>query len=285
MKGALELAWDGEWYRRAYFDDGTPLGSAAERRVPDRFHHAVLGRAVRRRTPPTGPSGRWTRCARHLVRRDAEVVLLLTPAFDRGVKDPGYIKGYVPGIRENGGQYTHAAVWTIMALAGLGYGDEAVEVFHMINPINHTRDVAGVNRYVAEPYVIAGDVYAHPEHMGRAGWSWYTGSAGWLYRAGLESILGLQRRGNTFTIKPCVPALWSGFTIEWRFGRSAYHIYVETSGRRTGGVTTATVDGVVVDPAAIPLVDDGATHRVEFRLDQLSPSTATPPERVPERTR
>ena len=130
------------------------------------------------------------------------MVLLLSPAFDRGVKDPGYIKGYLPGVRENGGQYTHAAAWTIMALAKLGYGDEAVEVFHMINPINHTRDAAGAARYAAEPYVVAGDVYAHPEHMGRGGWSWYTGSAGWLYRAGLESILGLTRRGATLSIAP-----------------------------------------------------------------------------------
>ena len=284
LKGALELAWDGEWYRRAYFDDGTPLGSAEndECRIDSISQSwAVLSGAARAdRAERAMDSVRS-----HLVRRDAEVVLLLTPAFDRGVKDPGYIKGYVPGIRENGGQYTHAAVWTIMALARLGYGDEAVEVFHMINPINHTRDAASVNRYVAEPYVIAGDVYAHPEHMGRGGWSWYTGSAGWLYRAGLESILGLQRRGNTFTIKPCVPALWSGFAIEWRFGRSVYLIQVETAGRRVGGVTTVTVDGAPVDPAAIPLVDDGAVHRVDVRLEQTSPATPSPAARVIEPTR
>ena len=200
-----------------------------------------------------------------LVRREAQVVLLLSPAFDKGVKDPGYIKGYIPGVRENGGQYTHAAVWTIMALAKLGYGDEAVEVFHMINPINHTRDAAGAARYAAEPYVVAGDVYAHPEHMGRGGWSWYTGSAGWLYRAGLESILGLTRRGATFSIDPCVPAAWSHFRIDWRFGGSTYHIKVDTSDRRSGGSRLATLDGADVDPAAIPLVDDGQVHEVTVR--------------------
>jgi cyclic beta-1,2-glucan synthetase len=205
----------------------------------------------------------------HLVRRDAQVVLLLSPPFDQGLKDPGYIKGYIPGIRENGGQYTHAATWTVMALARLGYGDEAVEMFHMINPINHTRDSAGVGRYVTEPYVLAGDVYAHPEHIGRGGWSWYTGSAGWLYRVGLESILGLERQGTTFAIKPCIPVMWPGFTIDWRFGRSVYQIRVENSLRRGGGVVRVELDGVPVDAAAIPLADDGSTHDVRVQLGHV----------------
>ena len=132
-------------------------------------------------------------------------VALLTPPFDRSAQEPGYIKGYPPGVRENGGQYTHAAVWTVMAMARLGYGDEAVELFHMLNPVNHTRTAADVERYKAEPYVLAGDVFAHPAHAGRAGWTWYTGSAGWMYRAGLESILGLRRRGATFEVDPCIP--------------------------------------------------------------------------------
>ena len=264
LKAALELAWDGDWYRRAYFDDGTPLGSAEndECRIDSISQSwAVLSGAAR-----SDRAERAMDAVRsHLVRREAQVVLLLSPAFDRGVKDPGYIKGYLPGVRENGGQYTHAAVWTIMALAKLGYGDEAVEVFHMINPINHTRDAAGVARYAAEPYVVAGDVYAHPEHMGRGGWSWYTGSAGWLYRAGLESILGLTRRGATFSIDPCVPAVWSDFRIDWRFGGSTYHIRVDTSDRRSGGSPLATLDGVAVDHTAIPLVDDATVHEVTVR--------------------
>ena len=264
LKGALELAWDGDWYRRAYFDDGTPLGSAEndDCRIDSISQSwAVLSGAGR----PDRAERAMDAVRSHLVRREAQVVLLLSPAFDRGVKDPGYIKGYLPGVRENGGQYTHAAVWTIMALAKLGYGDEAVEVFHMINPINHTRDAAGAARYAAEPYVVAGDVYAHPEHMGRGGWSWYTGSAGWLYRAGLESILGLTRRGASFSIAPRVPAAWSHFRIDWRFGGSTYHISVDTSARRLGGSPLATLDGTAIDHTAIPLVDDGRAHEVTLR--------------------
>ena len=275
LKGALELAWDGEWYRRAYFDDGTPLGSADndECRIDSISQSwAVLSGAAR----PDRAERAMDAVRSHLVRREAQVVLLLSPAFDRGVKDPGYIKGYLPGVRENGGQYTHAAVWTIMALAKLGYGDEAVEVFHMINPINHTRDAAGAARYAAEPYVVAGDVYAHPEHMGRGGWSWYTGSAGWLYRAGLESILGLTRRGASFSIAPCVPAAWSHFRIDWRFGGSTYHISVDTSNRRLGGSPLATLDGAAVDSTAIPLVDDGQVHEVTVRYVRPPLETSWP---------
>ena len=148
----------------------------------------------------------------HLVQRGARVVLVLTPPFDQSAQDPGYIKGYPPGVRENGGQYTHAAVWTVMAVARLGNGDEAVELFHLLNPINHTRTAADVERYKAEPYVTAGDVYAHPAHAGRGGWTWYTGSAGWMYRAGLESILGLKRHGASFELDPCIPAAWPEYS-------------------------------------------------------------------------
>ena len=148
----------------------------------------------------------------HLVRRATRAVLLLTPPFDQSTQDPGYIKGYPPGMRENGGQYTHAAIWTIMAVARLGNGDEAMELFHMLNPANHTRTPADVERYKGEPYVTAGDVYAHPAHSGRGGWTWYTGSAGWMYRAGLECILGLKRHGDTFEVDPCIPAAWPEFS-------------------------------------------------------------------------
>ena len=149
-----------------------------------------------------------------------------------------------------------------MALARMGYGDEAVELFHMLNPVNHTRDAAGVGRYVTEPYVLDGDVYAHPEHVGRGGWSWYTGSAGWMYRLGLESILGLQRAGQSFSLSPSIPSRWPGFAITWRFGGALYRIDVENPERRSTGVVAAELDGRRVDPAAIPLVDDGAEHRV-----------------------
>jgi cyclic beta-1,2-glucan synthetase len=198
----------------------------------------------------------------HLIRRDAQVVLLLDPPFDRGELNPGYIKGYIPGIRENGGQYTHAALWMVMALTELGYGDEAVEIFHMLNPINRTRSATGVQRYAVEPYVVAADVYAHPAHLGRGGWTWYTGSAGWMYRVGIESILGLRRHGKTFAIAPCIPAVWPGFHLQWKFGTSRFDIAVENPGHCCRGVSQVEVDGMMVDPEMIPLVDDGKVHRV-----------------------
>ena len=205
LGGMLELAWDGDWYRRAYFDDGTPLGSAQndECRIDSLTQSwAVLSQAAQ----PRRAARAMEAVRAHLVRRDAQLVLLLTPPFDRMAHDPGYIKGYLPGVRENGGQYTHAALWTVIALARLGLGDEAMELFHMINPVNHTRTPEDVERYRAEPYAVAADVYAHPMHLGRGGWTWYTGSAGWMYQAAIEALLGLRRRGATFSINPCIPA-------------------------------------------------------------------------------
>jgi cyclic beta-1,2-glucan synthetase len=270
---ALELTWDGEWYRRGYYDDGTPLGSvhADECRIDSLAQTwALLSKAV-----PARFADRALDAVRaHLVKRDLGVVLLLTPPFDRSAQDPGYIRGYPPGIRENGGQYTHAAAWVVMAVAASGSGDEAVELFHLLNPVNHGRTRAGVERYRAEPYVVAGDVYAHPEHAGRGGWSWYTGAAGWLHRAGLESILGLRRQGATFSIDPCIPASWSGYTMTWRVGRSRYEIAVENPERRCRGVAAAELDAQPVDPRAIPLVDDGATHRVRLVLGQAREASA-----------
>ena len=267
LANALELSWDGNWYRRGYYDDGTPLGSAVSDEC--RIDSISQSWAVLSGAAPANRARRAMDAVRaHLVRRDARLILLLTPAFDSGEKDPGYIKGYVPGIRENGGQYTHAAVWTLMALARMGYGDEVVELFHMINPVNHTRDIASVDRYVTEPYVMDGDVYAHPEHTGRGGWSWYTGSAGWMYRAGLESILGLHRHGATFSVSPCIPSVWPGFTIDWRFGSSHYHIEVENPEHRSVGVATVSLDGVDVDAAAVPLLDDGGSHSVVVTMGE-----------------
>jgi cyclic beta-1,2-glucan synthetase len=195
-------------------------------------------------------------------------VLLLTPPFDSTPQDPGYIKGYVPGIRENGGQYTHAAVWTILALARLGRGDEAMELFDIVNPINHTRTADGLHRYRGEPYAVAADVYAHPMHVGRSGWTWYTGSAGWLYQAAIDGLLGLRRHGTTFSINPCVRARWSEYSIDWRVGRARYHITVFNPEQRSGGVRSATLDDLPVDPDAIPLADDAATHEVVVVLGE-----------------
>jgi cyclic beta-1,2-glucan synthetase len=261
----LELTWDGEWYRRGYYDDGTPLGSALndECRIDSIAQSwAALSGAV-----PVRFAERALDAVRtHLIRRGPRLVLLLTPPFDQSAQDPGYIKGYPPGVRENGGQYTHAAIWVVMAMARLGSGDEAVELFHMINPINHTRTGGGVSRYKAEPYALPGDVYAHPQHAGRGGWSWYTGSAGWMYRAGMESILGLQRRASTFVLDPCIPSSWPEYTIVWRFGRTRYEIAVSNPERRCRGVGQATLDEAAVDPGAIPLIDDGGTHVVRLVL-------------------
>jgi cyclic beta-1,2-glucan synthetase len=202
----------------------------------------------------------------HLVRRASQTVLLLTPPFDHGARDPGYIRGYPPGVRENGGQYTHAAIWMVMAVARLGNGDEAMELFHMLNPINHTRTPGDVERYKTEPYVTAGDVYAHPQHAGRGGWTWYTGSAGWMYQAGVESILGLRRRGDHFAMDPCIPSLWPGFTIEWRVGSTRYLIEVTNPDSCCRGVVSAELDGVACQADAIPLVEDGCEHHVVIQM-------------------
>ena len=171
-----------------------------------------------------------------LVRPDAKVVLLLDPPFDQEGPSPGYIAGYLPGVRENGGQYTHGAIWSVIAFAELGDGDRAGELFSILNPINHASTRAGVHRYKVEPYVMAADVYAEPPHVGRGGWTWYTGSAGWMYRVGLEGILGLQRRGAFFTLNPSIPSSWPTYSIEWRFGKARYTIVVENPERCCRGV-------------------------------------------------
>jgi cyclic beta-1,2-glucan synthetase len=261
----LELTWDGEWYRRGYYDDGTTLGSAQNDEckidsIPQSW--AVLSGAVPQRFAERAMDAVRTA----LIARRSQLLLLLAPPFDRSAQDPGYIKGYPPGIRENGGQYTHAAVWVVMALARLGSGDEVAELFHMLNPINHTRTAGDVERYKAEPYVVAGDVYARAPHAGRGGWSWYTGSAAWMYRAGLESMLGLRRSGQTFSIDPCIPSSWPNYEIAWRVGGSRYEISVSNPERQNRGVLECLLDDVVVAAAAIPLVDDGRTHIVRVVL-------------------
>jgi cyclic beta-1,2-glucan synthetase len=261
LAGMLELAWDGNWYRRAYFDDGTPLGSAQNEEC--RIDSLTQSWAVFSQEADPRRAARAMEAVRaHLVRRDAQVVLLLTPPFDRIPLDPGYIKGYLPGVRENGGQYTHAALWTIMALARLGLGDEAMELFHMVNPINHTRTPEALEQYRTEPYAVAADVYAHPMHLGRGGWTWYTGSAGWMYQAAVEGLVGLRRAGSTFSIAPCVPAMWREFSIDWRVGSARYHIAVHNPDHRSSGVRSVELDGSAVDPDAIPVSDDGQEHSV-----------------------
>jgi len=267
LAAVLEQSWDGEWYLRAYDDDAAPLGSAqsSECQIDSLTQSwAVLSGVA----PPRLANRAMDAVRAHLIRRGAGLILLLTPPFDHSSRSPGYIMGYPPGARENGGQYTHAAAWIVMALARQGCGDEAAELFHMINPINHTRNAEGVGRYKGEPYVLAGDVLAHPEHSGRAGWTWYTGSAGWMYRAGLESILGLRRNGTAFEVAPCIPSSWSGFDITWVFGRTTYEIAVSNPERRCRGIAEAKLDGAAVDPAAIALIDDGGTHAVRLVMGE-----------------
>jgi cellobiose phosphorylase len=261
LTGMIELSWDGAWYRRAYFDDGTPLGSALNDEC--RIDSLTQSWAVLSSAAQPGRSRQAVQSARaHLLRRDAQIVLLLAPPFDRTAHDPGYIRGYLPGIRENGGQYTHAALWFGLALARLRLGDEAMEVFHMLNPVNHTRTTDGVERYRGEPYAVAADVYSHPQHVGRAGWTWYTGSAGWMYQFAVDGIIGLRRHGDVFTVDPCVPASWPGFTLDWQCAGTRYHIEVINPDHRSSGVRSATLDGKPVAPEAIPIVEDHDAHQI-----------------------
>jgi cyclic beta-1,2-glucan synthetase len=274
LTGMLELTWDGDWYRRAYFDDGTPLGSVQNEEC--KLDSLTQSWAVLSGTAQPRRAERAMNAVRsHLVRRDAQIVLLLTPPFDRTTLDPGYIKGYLPGVRENGGQYTHAAVWTIIALARLGQGDEAMELFHMINPINHMRTRDSVERYRAEPYVVAADVYAHPMHVGRGGWTWYTGSAGWMYQAAVHDLLGLRRSGSTISVNPCIPAVWPHYSIALKIGHTLYRFKISNPDHRSYGVGEAALDGLEIDARAIPLKDDGHEHEVTIVLG-ASPRASRP---------
>jgi cyclic beta-1,2-glucan synthetase len=267
LQAALEEhGWDGDWYRRAYFDDGTPLGSAAgaECRIDSIAQSwAVISGAAK----PDRAQRAMAAVEEYLVRRAQELVLLFTPPFD-GALDPGYIRGYPPGIRENGGQYAHAAIWAVMAFAALGDGDKANELFSILNPINRASTRAGVYRYKVEPYVAAADVYAEYPHVGRGGWTWYTGSAGWMYRAGIEWLLGFRLRGAALHIDPCIPRAWRRFQIAFRYHSSRYEITVENPRGATRGVSRMEVDGTPLPPgtATVPLADDGASRRIRVVL-------------------
>ena len=265
-RSAIEKhAWDGDWYLRAFYDDGTPLGSTQNRECQiDAIAQswAVLSRA--------GQVDRATRAmksvAELLVIPEDRLLLLLKPPFDKTPRDPGYIKGYLPGIRENGGQYTHAALWTIWAYAKLGQGDYAGSLFQMLNPIYHSDTPQKMERYKVEPYAIAADVYSRPPHTGRGGWTWYTGSAGWMYRLGLEGLLGLNKAGDSLFFNPCIPADWKGYSLEYRYSSSLYRIEVENPSGVSQGIKRVTLDERVIENGRIPLVDDGETHRVRIVL-------------------
>ena len=256
-----EHGWDGAWYRRAYDDAGVPLGSSTseECRIDSIAQSwSVIGGGGR----PERRRQAMRSVEEHLVDREARLVRLLTPPFDHGPQDPGYIKGYLPGVRENGAQYTHAAVWAVLARAMAGDGEGALELFQMLNPLNHAQTAAEVATYKVEPYVVAADVYTADGQRGRGGWTWYTGSASWMYRVGLEAILGFTRRGDSLQLLPCVPAAWREYAIDYRFGGSLYSLRVE----RGGGAPGITLDGGSIEGSAIPLVDDGRPHTAVFRI-------------------
>jgi cyclic beta-1,2-glucan synthetase len=267
LKAAVEReAWDGAWYRRAYFDDGTPLGNAgADACAIDSIVQswAVLSGAGE----PDRARLAMASLDERLVMRPERIMLVLTPPFDHTTLEPGYIKGYVPGVRENGAQYTHAAVWTVIAFAELGDGDKAAELLSMLNPITHSSTPAAVQRYHVEPYVSVGDVYSAPAHVGRGGWTWYSGSAGWLHRAGVEWLLGVRQHGARLVIDPCIPAAWPGFTVSVRYHSARYEIAVENPSHVCRGVTVVELDGVASDAlTGIALHDDQRTHRVRVVL-------------------
>lgn len=252
-------AWDGQWYRRAWFDDGTQLGSAQSDECKiDSISQSwsVLSGAA----DPARARQAMTSLERHLVKRDAGIIQLLDPPFDKTLKDPGYIRGYVPGVRENGGQYTHAAVWAAMAFAQQGDAVRAWELARMINPIHHTQGTDATAIYKVEPYVLAADVYGVAPHVGRGGWTWYTGSAGWMYRLLIESLLGLQRKGDRLSLKPCLPADWTEYQLQYRHGTSLYSIRVIQC---DAGPAMLRLDGRDQPDFQFQLVDDGAAHQVE----------------------
>jgi cyclic beta-1,2-glucan synthetase len=264
-----ETSWDGAWYRRAYYDDGTPLGS----RESEECRIDAIAQAwacISGLASPDRAEMALDSVDEKLIRREDGLVLLLDPPFDATTHDPGYIKGYIPGVRENGGQYTHAAAWVVLAYLLAGEGDEALGIFDLINPINHTSSAEGVERYVVEPYVVAGDVYATPWHMGRGGWTWYTGAAGWLYQVAVRWLLGLRFEFvdgvEQLIIDPCIPKDWPGYSMTIRRGGTTWNVRVENPRGVNRGVARVEVDGAAIDGYSIPLVLDDAQHEVVVRL-------------------
>jgi cyclic beta-1,2-glucan synthetase len=262
-----EHGWDGDWYRRAYFDDGQPLGSASSPEcqidsLPQSW--SVLSGAGE----PSRSLRALESMVQRLVRRDLGLVQLFDPPFDDSDLDPGYVKGYVPGVRENGGQYTHAAVWAVMALAAVDDVERAWELFDLINPIRHGSDEKAIATYKVEPYVVAADVYTNPQHAGRGGWTWYTGSAAWMYRLVVESLLGIHLEVDQLRVAPLMPPSWESFKVHYRHYGTAFHIHVRNLGGGGRKVRRVTVDGVDMPERTIPLRDDGVEHHVEVEIGE-----------------
>jgi cyclic beta-1,2-glucan synthetase len=262
-----QAGWDGEWYLRGTFDDGSPLGSAANREakidsLPQSW--AWLSGAADPLRADQALESAW----QHLVLRDEGLVLLFEPPFDKAEPSPGYIKGYPPGVRENGGQYTHAALWMAMAMARKGEGERAVQLLRMLNPIEHARDAETAWHYGVEPYVVAADVYRLPGRVGQGGWSWYTGSAAWMYRAWVEEVLGLQLRGAELRVNPVIPRSWPGFSLNYRHGETVYAIQVENPDGFERGVAWMEMDGQRVTGGVIALERGLVKHQVVVRMGE-----------------
>ncbi len=265
VRAALEeYGWDGAWYRRGYFDDSTPLGSASrpECRIDSIAQSwAVLSGAANPERAAQAMEEAHTQLVFEGVAR------LFTPPFDTSEPDPGYIRSYPPGVRENGGQYTHGALWSVFAWAALHREDRAGALLELLNPVNHARTAGEVERYRVEPYVVAADVYGAPPHVGRGGWTWYTGSAGWMFRAGLEAVLGVRRHGDTLTVEPCLPPEWTRADVRLRVGDTTWDIAIRADAPAPRRVADVVVDGVRRPDGVVPLVDDGAGHRVEVLME------------------
>jgi cyclic beta-1,2-glucan synthetase len=264
-----EHGWDGAWYRRAYFDDGTPLGThtASEARI-DAIAQAWA--TISGAADPERASTALESVEEKLVRREDRLIALLTPPFDKMAQDPGYIKGYVPGVRENGGQYTHGALWVVLANLLRGEGDDAAALLGLINPITHSLTAEAARHYSVEPYVVAADVYAAPPHTGRGGWTWYTGSASWFYRVALNYMLGFrvtaENGGHVLAVDPCIPKHWPGFALTYRHASSTYNVRVDNPRGVNRGIARVQLDGRPIDGIKVPLADDGQTHEVVVTL-------------------
>jgi cyclic beta-1,2-glucan synthetase len=272
VREAIEAnAWDGGWYRRGYYDDGSPLGSAKQDEC--RIDSIAQSWAV---LSGAGDQGR-ARLAMQAVRRDLvrereSLILLFTPPFDRSAQDPGYVRAYPPGVRENGGQYTHAAVWTVWALAQIGEGDLAARLFTQLLPVRRSLTPETASLYRVEPYVMAADVYGEPARAGRGGWTWYTGSAGWAYRFGWEVLLGLRLENDTWRLDPHVPRSWPAFEITLRDGDTIYRLRVDNPHGSVGRVKSIRLDGKMLEGPTWPRLHDGRAHSIEATLGSAAES-------------